>query len=477
METLHSSAARGLLAPSAPINSNLDEDLTILWLLLGAYLVFFMQAGFALLEAGTVRSKNTKNILLKNVLDACVGAIIWWALGYSLAFGEGGAKPNVFIGGRHFFMWKAEDVGVKFYGLWLFQWAFSATAATIVSGAVAERCQFRAYLTYTSIMTGFIYPVVVHWVWSGEGWLSAFRDPIVLDNSMGLVDFAGSGVVHMVGGGSALMASIFLGPRVGRFDSKGCPRTIPGHSVALATLGTFLLWFGWYGFNPVSTLCFYECMEVASKIAVTTTLAASAGGVTVLFVNAASGSPADVAPALNGILAGLVSITSGCSVVEPYAACLIGMVGGALYFGSSKLLLRYRIDDPLDATPVHFCCGLWGVLSVGFFATPANLVKAYGRKTDVGVFYGGQGDQLFVQILGAVAIGAWTITVSGLMFFVLKEVNWLRVPEQEEIQGLDISHHGGAAYDLEEVKSPLGVPSPKPLPSTPQTATSTYSRE
>lgn len=460
-----------------PSKGQLATDLDILWLLLGAYLVFFMQCGFALLEAGSVRAKNTKNILLKNVLDACVGALVWWSWGYSFAYGENGALPNEFIGGTNFFMANSDDVSPdpaekesgfnnasSFFAFWMFQWAFAATAATIVSGAVAERCQFQAYLTYTFVLTGLVYPVVVHWVWSAEGWLSAFRDKdgdgeldILFDQSLGMVDFAGSGVVHMTGGGAALMAAIVLGPRYGRFGADGSVIDLPGSSVALSTLGVLILWFGWYGFNPVSTLVFYGSMYVASKCAVTTTLAAAAGGVTVLVVDVGFGNPPDVAPALNGILAGLVSITAGCSVVEPYAAAAIGVVGGLVYYFASMALKKMQIDDPLDASPVHFFSGIWGVISVGLFATPANLLNAYGSKTDVGLLYGGNGAQLGVQLLGAASIAVWTCGISFVLFLMLKVFGILRVPQEEEITGLDISHHGGAAYNFEEPKNNIMV--------------------
>ncbi|GMH35890.1 hypothetical protein BSKO_03758 [Bryopsis sp. KO-2023] len=450
------------------VPKDLDEDLNILWLLLGTYLVFFMQCGFALLEAGIVRAKNTKNILLKNVLDACVSTIIWWSVGYSFAFGERGAASNGFIGGTNFFMSNASDTNQKqFFAHWIFQWAFAATSGTIVSGAVAERCQFRAYLIYTMAITGFIYPVVVHWVWSGEGWLSPFRTEEgygffhdvpenlermpSLKKSIGLIDFAGSGVVHMTGGSAALVAASLLGPRVGRFDASGV-KEFPQNSVALATLGTFILWFGWYGFNPVSTMCMRGCMHVASKTAVNTTLSAAAGGIAVVLVHALSGNPADVSPVLNGILAGLVSITASCAVVEPYGAVIIGLLGGIIYYFSTGLLKRMRIDDPLDASPIHLFCGAWGVFAAGLFATPQNLRNAYGSDTDAGLFYGGNGAQLGVQILGMTVISMWSMFLSFILFFSLKVTGWLRVPKEEEIVGLDISHHGGSAYDYDDPK-------------------------
>mmetsp|Transcript_17800 Transcript_17800/g.60733 ORF Transcript_17800/g.60733 Transcript_17800/m.60733 type:complete len:444 (-) Transcript_17800:126-1457(-) len=434
-----------------------EADLTTLWLLLGAYLVFFMQAGFALLEAGSVRAKNTKNILLKNTLDACLGALIWWAFGYSFAYGPDGESPNAFIGGTDFFMYDSgpSHSGPAFAG-WMFQWAFAAAAATIVSGAVAERCNFIAYLVYTSVITGFIYPVVVHWGWSSEGWLSAFHSDTDGDGSYdpemganGFIDFAGSGIVHMCGGGAALMGAIALGPRKGRFTTDGQVVDMPGHSTVLATLGTFILWFGWYGFNPVSTLCLVGCMGLAAKVAVTTTLSAAAGGVTTLCLHVFETKTPDVAPALNGILGGLVSITAPCSVVEPFIAVFIGIIGGIVYFYSSKMLKKLKIDDPLDASPVHFFCGMWGVISCGLLASKGNVEAAYGTSPDdYGAFYGGGGKQLGIQIAGTIAIAAWTCGMSAIMFFALKAMGVLRVSEEDELMGLDESHHGGAAYDF-----------------------------
>lgn len=447
----------------------------VLWLLLGAYMVFFMQAGFALLEAGGVSAKNTKNILLKNILDACLGGMVWWAVGYPFAYGAGGASPNAFIGGTNFFMYTGttytnDHSGSTgyFYAGWMFQWAFAAAAATIVSGAVAERCNFAAYLIYTTLITAFIYPVVVHWGWSSEGWLSAFKakdadasddfsyDPYLGGN--GFIDFAGSGIVHMTGGGAALMGAIFLGPRTGRFNADGTVSDLHrGHNAVLQALGVFILWFGWYGFNPVSTLAF-SMMDIAARVAVTTTLSACAGGCTTLLIHIACGNVPDVGPALNGILAGLVGITAPCVVVEPWAAAFIGMISAFVYYGSSQMLLKMKIDDVLEASPVHFFCGAWGCLSVGFFATDIYVNNpdhgAYAGDKDnsdsgnYGAFYGGGGEQLGTQIVGVLAIAAWTCGTSALMFFILAKANVLRVSPEDEKTGLDDSHHGGSAYDM-----------------------------
>ena len=339
----------------------------------------------------------------------------------------------------------------EYFATWMFQWAFAATAATIVSGAVAERCKFVAYLTYTTALTAFIYPIVVHWAWSSHGWLSAFTEkgkvPFLKAN--GFMDFAGSGVVHMTGGAAALVGSIFLGPRAGRFTPKGAVVAMPGHSTVLAALGTFILWFGWYGFNPVSTLKF-EYMGDAARVAVTTTLAAATGGCTTLAIHVALNNPPDIFPALNGILSGLVSITGPCSVVEPWAAAFIGFIGGFVYYGSSTLLKKLQIDDPLDAAPVHFFCGIWGVIAVGLFAEKTYTLNLYGKDVDsYGALLGSDGKQLGNQIIGVLAITGWVCTTCSIVFGTLKALKLLRVNAEDEELGLDSSHHGGDAYNFE----------------------------
>mmetsp|Transcript_12151 Transcript_12151/g.16566 ORF Transcript_12151/g.16566 Transcript_12151/m.16566 type:complete len:402 (-) Transcript_12151:194-1399(-) len=338
------------------------------------------------------------------------------------------------------------ETGGTFYAFWMFQWAFAAASATIVSGAVAERCDFRAYLMYTTVITAFIYPVVVHWVWSTEGWLSHTGDRPLGAN--GLIDYGGSGVVHMCGGCAALMGAFFLGPRHGRFDVNGEVQDFPGHSTVLATLGTFILWFGWYGFNPVSSLTM-ELVQIASKIAVNTTLAPAAGGLMSLTFYVALGNPVDVAPCLNGILAGLVAITAPCAVVEPYAAFIIGVTAALVYNGASRLLFKLQIDDPLDAAPVHMCCGAWGLVTAGLFANQDDTIKAYGFSTeDYGLFYGGGVKQFGTQIVGLISIMAWSCGTSALLFIGLTWFKILRVPSDHESEGLDRSHHGGPAYNF-----------------------------
>lgn len=407
------------------------------WLLYCGTIVFFMQAGFALLEAGTVQRKNAKNILLKNTIDACLGAMIWWVIGWPIAYGKSKSDykdQSNFAGNYDFFtMHTLQDCNMAG---WFFQWTFCAAAATIVSGGVAERCKFTAYLCYTSLITAFIYPVAVYWGWSSRGWMIKvveYKDGAWFS----LRDFAGSGIVHMTGGGAALMGAICLGPR------KGWPDITP-HSQVLMALGTFILWFGWYGFNPGSTLAITGAGGQAAYVAVNTTLAAAAGGLTVFTIASVKTGEYDLPPALNGILAGLVSITAGCGSMWAYGAVFTGIIGGLVYAGTSAALKMAGIDDPLDASPVHFFAGGWGVVAIGFFGCDLDLAV---DGDPMGVFYGGDGSQLGVQIVCMLAFAAWTCGLSGILFFTLSKLNMLRVSAEEEEEGLDVSHHGGSAYD------------------------------
>jgi len=327
-----------------------------------------MQAGFAMLCAGSVRQKNVKNIMLKNLLDACGGAIGFYTVGFAFSYGgDSSGDVKNFIGNTYFAL-----RGFDYAALhdWFFQFAFAATAATIVAGTVAERCKMAAYLCYSLFLTGFVYPVIVHSIWNASGFLSAFNnDPF---RGVGAIDFAGSGVVHMTGGATALVAAIILGPRKGRFyDEDGNPLeepvTFPAHSVALQILGTFILWFGWYGFNPGSSLIIDNPDSAATSAlaAVTTTLAAASGCVMAMFTDSIiemrkTGEVSyDLTMAMNGCLAGLVAVTAGTATVDPWAAIIIGAVGGWVYLGASKLLIRLRIDDAVDAIPVHCFNGAW----------------------------------------------------------------------------------------------------------------------
>jgi len=443
------------VADASATASGAATGLDVFWLIWAGATVFLMQAGFAMLCAGSVRNKNVKNIMLKNLLDACGGALGFWSIGYAIAYGPG----NSFAGNGYFFL-RGLSTGGELVG-WFFQFAFAATAATIVAGTVAERCKMIAYILYSLLLTGFVYPIVVHAIWSSDGFITAFTDDPFLGT--GMVDFAGSGVVHMTGGYTALVAAFVLGPRKGRFyDSDGNtldePATFAPHSVALQMLGTFILWFGWYGFNPGSTLSIgsEEMSQVAALCAVNTTVAAAAGSVTALFTDTFMGrmktgeSEYDLTMAMNGALGALVGITAGCSVVTPGMSVIIGMIAGWVYILGSKTLVMLKIDDAVDAVPVHFFNGMWGVFAVGLFAEPAALSVAYGINDPdlVGAFYGGKGNLLGANICGILFIIGWISLIMLPFFTILKVTGLFRVDELEEDVGLDISHHKGAAYDL-----------------------------
>ncbi len=405
-----------------------------IWYVIAGILVFFMQAGFGLLEAGFVRVKNTSNILMKNVLDASLGGVVWWAVGFGFAFGT---SQGGFIGGHSFFPalgGLTETDGVSEAAVFFFQWAFAATAATIVSGALAERTKFSAYLFYTVFITGLIYPVVINWGWGG-GWLG----------EMGFMDYAGSTLVHSVGAWAGLAGAFLLGPRIGKYASDGTPTAIPGHNMSMAALGMFILWFGWYGFNPGSTLGLTGGLATeAAWIAINTTLSAGAGAVVAMGVAKLRYGKADLGLTLNGALAGLVSITAGCGFVEPWAAIIIGAIGGVLVVFSVAFFDRIRIDDPVGAISVHGACGVWGTLAVGLFAT-AGAADAWGAPSH-GLFMGGNIEALGVQIVGILAVLGWTLATAGILFFVIKNTIGLRVSEAEELAGLDVQEHGIGAY-------------------------------
>jgi len=460
-------AIKKLQADEEATNVALDT----FWLIFAGALVFFMQAGFAMLCAGSVRSKNVSNIMLKNLLDACGGGIGFWSIGYAFAYGDpregdDGFRSDgrvSFIGGRYYYF--LMDMASTEYALWFFQFAFAATAATIVAGTIAERCKMSAYLCYSTMLTGFVYPVVVHMIWSSWGYLSAFNsDPFL---GSGMIDFAGSGVVHMTGGLSALLAAIVLGPRIGRFyDSNGAPLETPkemgSHNVSLQILGTFILWVGWYGFNPGSTLVMNNSDHAgtAALCAATTTIAAATGCVSALFLNYCFNKDEgiavfDLACAMNGCLSGLVAITAGCSVVYPSVAVFIGGVAGAVYLGASKLLVKFKIDDVVDAIPVHFANGLWGVIAVGLCAAPDLIDPAYGTDRPAGWFYEwGRSSSNFrlmaCQLSGICFIIAWVTATMFPFFYLLKVVGWFRVNEVDEEIGMDLSHHGGSTYTFEK---------------------------
>lgn len=403
----------------------LDISINNIWLLVTTFLVMFMQPGFAMVEAGFTRSKNTGNILMKNLMDYAIGAITYWLIGYSLMYGEG----NSFIGDLSMFAFKVADdsygAGYSDYADIMFQTVFAATAATIVSGAMAERTKFNAYLIFSLVITLIIYPVSGHWTWGG-GWLS----------EMGFIDFAGSTIVHSVGAWVGLTGAITLGPRLGKYVN-GKAKAIPGHSLTLGALGVFILWFGWFGFNPGSELAATEGSTSAiAYIALTTNLAAAGGAVTAMFVAWARYKRPTLSLSLNGALAGLVAITAGCASVSPLGALIIGVLAGfVLVFSVEFFDQVLKVDDPVGAVSVHGVCGALGTLLVGVFAT------------DGGLLYGGGFKQLGVQLVGVVSIGAWALITGFILFSILKATNGLRVSKQIEEEGLDVYEHGESTYN------------------------------
>jgi Amt family ammonium transporter len=403
-----------------------SESLDMVWLFLGASLVFIMQAGFALVETGLTRAKNSTNIVMKNLMDFCLGAVVYWAIGWGLMYGKNALGG--LIGTSDFFKNVMDDP--VYYRDWFFQVVFAATAATIVSGAMAERTQFKSYLIYTCFISAFIYPVSGHWIWGG-GWLA----------ELGFHDFAGSTVVHSVGGWAALMGAAVLGPRIGKYvkgaDGKAAIKAFPGHNIPLAMLGVFLLWFGWYGFNGASTLS-GSSPDIA-RVCVTTTLAAATGTIGALFTSWIWFKKPDASMSMNGALAGLVAITAPCGVVSPAAAIAIGLIGGILVVLSVEFIDKVlKIDDPVGASSVHLTCGIWGTLAVGIWGNVEG--------TAAGLLHGGGFSQLGVQALGIVSVGAWAALTSLILFFIIKAITGLRVNPKEELIGLDLSEHKAEAY-------------------------------
>ena len=419
-------------AEEGPTASDVLAVLDNVWILIAAVLVIFMQAGFALVEAGLTRGKNVANIFMKNLMDFSVGAILFFAVGYAIAFGGDFTGIGGFFGGDGWFL--AGD-GVFTYGnldkftFFTFQVAFAATAATIVSGAMAERTKFKSYVLFSAVISAVIYPIVVRWQWGG-GWLFQLDTPFH--------DFAGSALVHITGGVAAAVGAKILGPRIGKYDSNGKPRAIPGHSIPFAILGCFILLVGWYGFNPGSWL---GADPVIGKIAVNTTLAAAAGALVAMFVTWKRSGKPDVAMTGNGLLAGLVGVTAGCWAVNGLGAIVIGALAGVIVVFSVIFFDRIRIDDPVGAVSVHGVCGAFGTLAVGLFS--ATEVDGVVKK---GLFYGGGADQLVSQLIGVVSIAAFVLIATTILFSVLKATVGLRVSEQEEREGLDTHEHGVPGY-------------------------------
>ena len=404
------------------------EGLTIsidtIWILVAAALVMFMQPGFALVESGFTRTKNTANILMKNLMDFSIGSLAFWLIGYTIMYGE---DVGGFIGKVSLFFNSDAINGVPDKASLMFQTVFAATAASIVSGAVAERTKFSAYLIFSIAITVIIYPISGHWVWGG-GWLS----------ELGFHDFAGSTVVHSVGAWVGLIGAAMVGPRLGKYSNSGEPRAIPGSNLALGALGVFILWFGWFGFNPGSQLAAAgeENASAISHIFITTNLAAAAGAVTAMLLTWIKYKRPGLSITLNGALAGLVAITAGCDAVSPGGAVIIGIIAGiVLVFGVAFIDRILKVDDPVGAVSVHGLSGAAGTIMVGLFSTSEGL------------FYGGGAKLLGVQALGVIAVAAWAMGLGFILFLILKKTIGIRVSRRIEEEGLDIYEHGESAFN------------------------------
>ncbi len=393
-----------------------------IWVLLGAALVFFMQAGFAMVEAGFTRAKNSGNIIMKNLMDFSLGTLIFWIFGFGIMFGT---DIGGFIGTPDFFVQGDYSASYPTMAFLIFQTVFCATAATIVSGAMAERTKFSAYCLYSVAISAFIYPVSGHWIWGG-GWLS----------ELGFHDFAGSTAVHMVGGVAALIGAKILGPRIGKYGKDGKPKAILGHSLTLGALGVFILWFCWFGFNGCSTVCATgdDAILAMSSIFVTTNIAAAAAATVTMFITWVKYGKPDVSMTLNGALGGLVAITAGCDLVSPAGACAIGVIAAfVIVFGIEFVDQKLKIDDPVGAIGVHGMCGAVGTILTGVFAVDSGLLYGHGASF------------LLVQCLGVVAVIAWVAVTMTIIFTVINKTMGLRVSAEEEIAGLDIEEHGLAS--------------------------------
>ena len=416
--------------------ADLSLSVDTVWMLLAAMLVFFMQPGFALCEAGFTRGKNTANILFKNFVDFCFGSILFWLLGFGFMFGSNGEG---FIGMPHFGDISFYESDLPVEGFLIIQTVFCATAATIVSGAMAERTKFSMYCIYSVFISLLIYPISGHWTWGG-GWLMNGDETSFMMTTFGATfhDFAGSAIVHSVGGVLAFVGAIALGPRLGKYGKDGKSRAIPGHNLMAAALGVFILWFGWFGFNPGSQLAASgEVNRIAiSHVFLTTNLAAAAGAIGTMFTSWIKYGKPSFSLTLNGVLAGLVAITAGCDLVSPLGASIIGLVAGiVLVFSIEFIDTKLHIDDPVGASSVHGVCGILGTLMTGLFAL------------DGGALYGGGWGFFGAQCLGVLAIDAWAAVAGVVLFFGIKKIAGLRVDKRIEEEGLDIYEHGESCFN------------------------------
>ncbi|MDH6356844.1 Amt family ammonium transporter [Parabacteroides sp. PF5-9] len=414
--------------------ADLALSLDTVWMLLAAMLVFFMQPGFALVEAGFTRTKSTANILMKNFVDFTLGSILFFAVGFGLMFGSG-----TFAGMPNFFQIDFLETELPVEGFLIFQTVFCATAATIVSGAMAERTKFHMYLIYTICISVLIYPISGHWTWGG-GWLMNSEEGSFMMNLFGTTfhDFAGSTIVHSVGGWIALVGAWIVGPRMGKYGKDGKSKAIPGHNLTIGALGVFILWFGWFGFNPGSQLAASgeENRVAISHVFLTTNLAACGGGFASLITAWWRYKKPSLSLTLNGILAGLVAITAGCDMVSPVGALIIGILAGILMVFSVEFIDRIlKIDDPVGASTVHGVCGVFGTLMIGLFSTSEGL------------FYGQGWSFLGAQVFGAAVVGIWALGMGFIIFKSLDKLFGLRVSKRVEEEGLDIYEHGETAYN------------------------------
>jgi len=439
---------------AAPAIDNTKVGVDTMWTLITGFLVFFMNLGFALVESGLCRAKNCVNILFKNYIVFCVSSVAFLLIGFGIMFGDGsgfigasgiwfagGADNSPMTGDAYMGVYSALNwTGIPFWAKFFFQLVFAGTAATIVSGAVAERIKFGAFFLFTFVMVGIIYPIGGHWIWGG-GWLA----------KMGMLDFAGSTVVHSIGGWAALTGAWMLGPRIGKYNKAGQVMPLPGHSLTSAVIGVFVLWFGWFGFNPGSTMAL-DWGSIGHIAATTNIAAATASISSMLAMWWISGKP-DLSMTLNGGLAGLVAITAPCAFVSMRSAFVIGLIAGVLVVGAVFFFDKRKIDDPVGATSVHLVNGVFGTLCVGLFANPSVCPAAAVVKP--GLLLGGGMAQLTPQLIGAAAIGAFVLVVSTITWALIKMVYGLRVSEDEEREGLDIGEHGNVAYpDFRQVEGP-----------------------
>jgi len=444
--------SQGAATPSAPpltpekVQEELNVGIDTLWVVIAAFLVFFMNAGFALVESGFCRSKNAVNILAKNLIVFAIATVAYWAVGFAFMFGNG----NDFIGLQGFFLSNYVDnspaIGAAYQGdfsalnwtsipleaKFLFQLMFAGTAATIVSGAVAERIKFVSFLIFSFVIVGVMYAITGHWIWGG-GWVS----------KMGFFDFAGSAAVHSVGGWAALVGAAVLGHRNGRYDENGKVRAIPGHNISLATLGCLILWLGWFGFNPGSTMDANG--KLIAHIALTTNMGAAMGGIAATITAWLYLGKPDLSMIINGILAGLVSVTAACAFISIPSAAIIGLIGGVVVVFAVGFFDSIKIDDPVGATSVHLVCGVWGTLALGIFSQGDKFGAAPAPK--MGLLFGGGFEQLWYQFVGVAAVGGVTVLLSFIVWYLISLMtNGIRVTAEEEFGGLDINEHGMEAY-------------------------------